>query len=97
MKLTILSRVISLLLLWLPASYLYHLLLLHDLHRKMGMSPEELRAYYVRIAGTLASPLVATLMAIIALLLVVFFYELLAFVILMGLQRLTKNGQETLR
>ncbi|MCE0499726.1 MAG: hypothetical protein LV481_17450 [Methylacidiphilales bacterium] len=96
MKLMIVSRVFSLLLLWLPASYLYHLLLLHELHRKMSMSPEELHDYYVRIAGTLASPLLASLMALSGLLVTIFFYELLAFVILTGLQRLAKNGQEEL-
>jgi len=91
----IISRVAALLVLWIPAAWLYHLLMLHDIHRKLEMSGDEIRTYYSRMAHYLTSPITTSVLAIANLLLVIFFYEILAFVIQTVLQRLFKNSGET--
>ena|ERR1700733_4312687 len=91
MKHMILSRVIALLILWIPAAYLFHLLMLHNIHEKFAMSGDELKAYYQREAGYLTSPMTTSITAILGLLFVVFFYELVAYVVLSTLQRFSEE------
>ncbi len=80
--------------LWIPAAWLYHLLMLHDIHRKLEMSGDEIKSYYSRMAHYLTSPITTTVLSIANLLLVIFFYEILAFIILTILQRLLKTSGE---
>jgi hypothetical protein len=74
----IVSRVIALFLIWVPASVLFYLLLLHDLHEKTAMTGDELVEHYKRIGPMLASPIMAAIVMLINLVLVLFFYEIIA-------------------
>ena len=97
MNLVIISRVAALLVLWLPGTYCYHLLLLRDVHRKLVMSGEEILDYYRRMEAFFTSPLTAAFLTIINLLMVIFFYEIVSFVLLMALQRIVGNGVKIAR
>jgi hypothetical protein len=70
--------------------------MLHDVHRKLEMSGDEIKSYYSRMSHYLTSPITTSVLAIANLLLVIFFYEILAFVIQTGLQQLAKNSGESL-
>jgi len=70
--------------------------MLHDIHRKLEMSGDEIKIYYLRISHYLTSPITATVLAIANLLLVIFFYEIFAFIIQTVLQRLFKTSGESL-
>ena len=59
------------------------------------MSGDEIKSYYSRMSPYLTSPITTTVLAIANLLLVIFFYEIFAFIIQTVLQRLVKNGGES--
>ena len=70
--------------------------MLHEIHRKLAMSGDELKNYYLQMSHYLTSPITTSVLAIANLLLVVFFYEILAFVIQIVLQRLFKSSGESI-
>jgi len=62
-----------------------------SLNRKLGMSGDELRNYYLHIAPVYKSPLMTSMLALGNLLIVVFFYELLSYALLTGLRRMFED------
>ncbi len=84
----IVSRVIALFIVWVPASVLFYILMLHDLNEKTGMTGDELVEHYKKIGPMLSSPIVAALLTLVNLLLVLFFYELFSGCLYLFLKRL---------
>jgi hypothetical protein len=53
-------------------------LMLHDVHEKMGMTGDQLVAHYKEVAPMLTSPIMSAVISLVNLLLVLFFYEIIA-------------------